>query len=359
MATTAPQAGTSTPVSTAAKRPAKTQTFLKSLRAALSIFDDEITTLTEVRETAYETFVTAYKEAFAKIWPKNDGADITIILHSVKDTELRELRRLSEMLCPDKEQPTLVEEKQNVPTLDNILGNLVNKIPEQKLLDKETCSLISDIFSNLAEAHRYYAAAAKGLADVASLVSPEQLTVVLAAAVPPTLQLVLPPGQISPLLAPPLPPKTSTTPSDQKKLIQFCKNNILPDPSDSAFNSCDACTPTRVLAAAVYCTLEKHLFDKTTPRAKVASKFCVTAAQLHKAITGINYKSGPHVYKKRHKAADPATSTSQTQKAQPSPSSKIEKTSETQETFQEPDDPNPAYGTLSSSSSDSLYNPFG
>ena len=183
--------------------------------------------------------------------------------------------------------------------------------------------------------------------------------VVLAAAVPPTLQLVLPPGQISPLLAPPLPPKTSTTPSDRKELIQFCKNNILPDPSDSAFNSCDARTPTRVLAAAVYCTLEKHLFDEMTPRAEVASKFCVTVAQLHKAITGIDYKSGPHVYKKRRKAADPATSTSQTQKAQPSPSSKIEKTSETQETFQEPDDPNPAYDTLSSSSSDSLYNPFG
>ena len=37
----------------------------------------------------------------------------------------------------------------------------------------------------------------------------------------------------------------------------------------------------------------------------------------------------------------------------------IQKTPETQETFQEPDDPNPAYDTLSSSSSDSLYNPFG
>ena len=143
MATTAPQAGTSTPVSTAAKRPAKTQNFLKSLRAALSIFDDEIATLTDVRETAYETFVTAYQAAFTKIWPKIDGADITIILTSVKDTELRQLRRLSEMLCPDKEQPKLVEEKRTVPTLDNILGNLVNQIPEQKLPDKETCSLIS------------------------------------------------------------------------------------------------------------------------------------------------------------------------------------------------------------------------
>ena len=82
-----------------------------------------------------------------------------------------------------------------MPTLDNILGNLVNQIPEQKLPDKETCLLISDVFSNLAEAHRYSATAAKGLADVANLVSPEQFTVVLAAAVPPTLHLVLLPDQ--------------------------------------------------------------------------------------------------------------------------------------------------------------------
>ena len=223
MATTVPQASTSTPVSTAAKRPTKTQTFLKSLRAALSIFDDEIATLTDMRETAYKTFVTAYKAAFTKIWPKIDGADITIILHSVKDTELRQLRRFSEMLCPDKEQPKLVEEQRTVPTLDNILGNLVNKIPEQKLPDKETCSLISDVFSNLAEAHRYSATAAKGLADVANLVSPEQFTVVLAAAVPPTLQLVLPPGQVSPLLAPPRSPRHQLRRQTGKSLSSFVK----------------------------------------------------------------------------------------------------------------------------------------
>ena len=360
MATTAPQASTSTSVTTAAKRPAKPQTFLETLQTALTIFNDQIATLNEGCATAYKTFVTVYKEAFADIWPKIDGADITILLHSVEDTELHELHRLSEMLCPDKAKPILVEEKCKVPTLDNILGNLINKIPEQKLPNKETCLLISDIFSNLAEAHRHYADAAKGLADIASLVSPEQLTLVLAAAVPLTLQLVLPPGQISPLVALPLPPKTSTTPSDRKELIQYCKNKILPNPSDLAYESCDACTPTRVLAAAVFCTLEKHLFDETTPRAEVASKFCVTTAQLHKAVTGVDYKGGPHVYKRRRTMTDPAASTSQTQKTQPNPSSKVSKTSETQETFQEPPKTDAdlketvlTEDTLSSSNSDS------
>ena len=224
--------------------------------------------------------------------------------------------------------------------------------------DKQTCSLISDVFKNLAEAHQHYAAAAENLAEVANLVTPEHLTIILAAAVQPTLQLVLPPGQVSPLFAPLPAPKTSSTLSDHKELIQLCKNNILPDPSHSTFDKFDEHTPTRVLATAVYCTLEKHLFDDTTPRTDMASKFRVTAAQLHKAIMGIDYKSSPHTYKKRRKDAVPDVSTSQTQAARPSTSTKVRKTQKMKETSQEPDDPNPAYDTLSSSSSESLYNPF-
>ena len=101
-----------------------------------------------------------------------------------------------------------------------------------------------------------------------------------------------------------------------------------------------------------------------TPRAEVASNFCITAAQLHKSITGVDYKSGPHVYKKKRKTMDTASSTSKIQKTAPGPSSVTEETSQTQETSQEPDDddektgPTPAEDTLSSASSDSLYNPF-
>ena len=244
--TTMPQARTPTPVTTAATRPAKTKTFLAKIRAALIIFDDQISSLDEGRATVYETFITAYKDTFADIWPKIDGADVTILLQSVKDTELQELRRLSQILCPDKTKPTLVQEKCNIPTLDNILGTLVNRIPEQKLPDKETCSLISTIFSDLAKAHKHYANVAKGLADITGLILPEQLTLILAAAVLPTLQLVLLPGQILPLSTPPPPPPpdTSTTATGQQELIKYCKNKILPDPSAAVFETCEAHTPT-------------------------------------------------------------------------------------------------------------------
>ena len=242
--TTTLQACTPTPVTTAATRPAKMKTFLAKIRATLIIFDDQISSLDEGRATAYETFIMAYKDAFTDIWPKINSADVTILLQSVKDTELQELRRLRQILCPDKIKPTLVQEKHNVPTLDNILGSLVSRIPEQKLPDKETCSLISTIFSDLAEAHKHYANVAKGIADITGLISPEQLTLVLAAAVPPTLQLVLPPGQISPLSTPPPPPKTSTAATGQQELIKYAKNKILPDPSAVVFETCEPRAPT-------------------------------------------------------------------------------------------------------------------
>ena len=369
--TTMPQARTPTPVTTAAKRPTRTKKFLAKICAALIIFDDQISSLDEGCATEYETFTMAYKHAFTDIWPKINSADITILLQSVKDTELQELQRMSQIMCPDKSKPTLVKEKCTVPTLDNILGSLVNRIPEQKLPDKETCSLISTIFSDLAEAHKHYANVAKGIADIAGLILPEQLTLVLAAAVLPTLQLVLPPGQISPLSTPPPPPETSTTVTGRQEMIKYCKNKILLDPSAVVFETCEAHTPTWVLAAVIFCTLEKHLFDETTPRAEVASSFCITAAQLHKSVTGIDYQSGPHAYKKKQKPMDTASTTTKIQKtaigpsSTPSPSGEPpHETPRTQETSRESDADDPKTGTiasedtLSSASSDSLYDPF-
>ena len=173
------QESSTSSVTTAAKRPAQTTTFLTNLKTSLSIFDDEISSLGEEHTTAYKTFVTGYKNAFTDIWPKIKTADVTALLSSVKDTELRALKRLSEQLCPDT-KPTLIKEKRDMPTPDDILGGLVSRLPEQKLPGKEACSLIADIFSDLAEAHKFYARATKALADIAGLVSPEQLTLILA-----------------------------------------------------------------------------------------------------------------------------------------------------------------------------------
>ena len=113
------------------------------------------------------------------------------------------------------------------------------------------------------------------------------------------------------------------------------------------------------------CTLEKHLFDETTPRAKVANSFGITAAQLHKSVTGIDYQSGPHVYKRKRKTTNTASTGAKMQKTESAPSAvpstsaqaheeqQTEELSGESETDPKPD-AIPSADTLSSGSSDSL-----
>ena len=354
-----------TQVTRAAKRPNRTKKFLADIKEAIDVFDDEISSEGDCHATAYENFISSYKTAFAHIWPKVEMADVKIVLQSVKDKELNELRRMTEMMSSDSSKPALIKENRPVPALENILGSMVNRLPDQKSPDKDTCKLISMIFSDLAEAHKHFANAARGIADIATLIAPEQLTLVLAAAVPPTLQLVLPPELVSPLSTPPPPPKPATTALGRLEMVKYCKTKILPTSTDEAFLKCEARSPVRVLAAAVFSTLEKHLFDETTARADIANTFHITSAQLHKAMTGIDYRSGPHVYKRKRKATDTPTTSAKTPKTTSAPSpapSTSALAKETQKTDEisaesEPDPTEealPSADTLPTDSSDSL-----
>ena len=308
------------PVSKAAKRPNKTMRFLADIKDAIDVFDDEISS-TEHRSTAYKTFISSYKSAFTHIWPKIETADVKVVLQSVKDKELKELRRMTEIISSGTSKPTLITENRPVPVLEHILGAMVNRLPNQKPPDKDTCKLISMIFSDLADAHKHLSNASRGIADLATLIAPEQLTLVLVAAVPPTLQLVLPPELVSPLSTPPPPPKPATTVLGRIEMVKYCKTKILPTPTDEAFLKYEEKSPVRVLAAAVFSTLEKHLFDETTARADIAKTFHITSAQLHKAITGVDYRSGPHVYTKKRKTTDAPTTSGETPKTTSAPSS--------------------------------------
>ena len=298
-------------ISSAAKRPQKTQKFIDDIKQALDDFDDEVFSFaSEQREVAYHNLVMYYKDALIAIWPKATNASIKTVLKSVTDKQLQELKRMARLLKPDQPKPTVVTEQHMVPTLEHILGALTSRLPQQNLPSTEVCGLISNIFSDLSTAHGFQAKAAQGIAELASLITPEQMTLILAAAVPPTIQIVLPPGSALPLSTPPPPPTKATTEAERQDVIQYCKKNILPDPAANCFEKCDKKAPTRVLAAAIFCTLEQKYFDDKTPRADVAMMFQVTTAQLTKAVTGVDYKSGPHTYTKKRKiSAKSSTST--------------------------------------------------
>ena len=210
---TTPRAtGSGRVVSAAAKHPMTASKFLDTIDEALTVFDDSILSISsEEREEAYKCFATTYHEAFSLVWDKINSADIATILDAVPDKELLELRWMRRLLNPSTPQPKVIKEQRKVPELEHILGAMTSRLPQQKLPSSEVCGLIADIFSDLAKAHAAQAQVVKGLAKLATTVTPEQMTLILAAAVRPTLQLSLPVGTISPLSAPPPQPATVTT----------------------------------------------------------------------------------------------------------------------------------------------------
>ena len=112
---------------------------------------------------------------------------------------------------------------------------MTGRLPQKKLPSSEVCSLIADVFSDLAKAHSTQAQVAKGLAELATAVTPEQMTLILAGTIPPTLQLSLPIGTVLSLSTPPPPPATNTTCEGCHDIIMFCKSQILPDPKAKGF----------------------------------------------------------------------------------------------------------------------------
>ena len=195
-----------------AKRREKTSKFLDNVEQALNTFDEEVfSIISQEHETAYRNFVTSYRDAFATVWHKATDASISTILMSVSDKQLQELKRMTRLLKPDEPRPTVIKERHTIPELDNILGAMTSRLPQHDLPSREACELISTIFSDLSTVHKFQAKAALGIADLVTLISPEQMTLILAAAIPPALQLVLPPEMTSPLLTPPPPLVTPTT----------------------------------------------------------------------------------------------------------------------------------------------------
>ena len=289
---------TPTKVTSRAKDPDKTAKFITTIGTAIKTFDDEIGSLDQAtRLKAYKNLVRAYRTALTEVWDLARFADVGLILKTVKDKEMRELFVMAHRLkVPEPKAHTKVENRK-VPPLEMITGAMVSTYLSQKLPSTAVCKAIGDIFSKLSQAHKAYAEAADGLAQMSTKVSPEHYTLLLMAATAPAIQLVLPPGITSPAAAPPPPPHQATTPLGRAAIIDATKQKVLPDPGAPCLRECNKNTATRVLAAAIYSKLERKYFNSTHSRMEVSTAFCCNVSQLTKALTGVEYHSGPHHYK--------------------------------------------------------------
>ena len=206
---------------------------------------------------------------------------------------MAELTVMSKRLAPPLNTSQVAKEARKVPDLETLTKALKDKHPSESLPNMEICAKIGDVLSKLAAAHKAYGEAADGLAELSTELTPPHYTMMLTAAVMPTIQVVIPGNLVSPVAAPPPPQAAAGTALGRSKIIKYMKLKVLPDPDSPELIAADKNSATCVLAAAIYLKVEHLFFDETSSRMDVATAFRCNLSQLTKAVTGVNYKGGP------------------------------------------------------------------
>ena len=292
-----------TTITPRAKYPDKTEKFLTDVKVALETLDDEVGSLSEnTKSEAYKNFLESYKDALIPLWNPARFASVKTVLETVANPQVTDLAVMARRLQPTTPSSTIVKERSLTPDLETVKQALKEKFPDQTLPNKEVCAMIGNVFEKLSTANKAYAEAAELLADLSSLVTPEQYTMLLTATTTPVIQIVVPGQLLSPVSARPPSPAPATTALGRSDIIKKTKLRILPNPNSTAIAACDENSATRVLTATTFSKLEHHYFDETMSRVDVARQFKCNMPQLSKALTGVDYASGPHHYKPKKQA---------------------------------------------------------
>ena len=279
-----------------AKYPVQTQKFIQDVSEALKDFEENIRFPgKEIRASAYRVLLEAYHTALTSIWSQAQFANTEQILKTISDRQMTELTTMSKLLEPEPTTSKVSKEPRTVPDLEELTESLQQS--SGGLPSVESCAQIASVFTKLADAHRTYAKAADGLAQLSTVLNPSQYTTILKAAVMPTIQIVIPGKLVSPVTAPPPPPTAASTALGKLEIIKYTKHRILPNPDSSELALEEENSATRVLAAAIYLKIENMFFDETSSRLEIATAFKCNISQLSKAVTGVHYKGGPHKYK--------------------------------------------------------------
>ena len=178
-------------VTACAKHPDHTQQFLDAIQAALEMFEDKISSLTEdIHSKAYKNYVTAYREALVPIWNLAHFANICTVMETV--AELKEITTMATRLKPASPSPKVVPPKSIILDLETITDAMLRKFPGKSLPESSICKKIGDVFSSLSTDQAAYAEAVQGLAEISTLLTPQQYTLLLTATATPAIQLVIP-----------------------------------------------------------------------------------------------------------------------------------------------------------------------
>ena len=131
---------------------------------------------------------------------------------------------MAERLKPTSPHPKAISDKATITDLETVTTAMLQKFPSKKLPEPSTCEKIGNVFSLLSTARTAYSEAAHGLAELATLLTPQQYTLLLTATITPSIQLIVMGQMISPLSTPPLPKQESSTTTGRADIMNFTKS---------------------------------------------------------------------------------------------------------------------------------------
>ena len=173
---------------------------------------------------------------------------------------------------------TTSDPDEDIPTGEDVFKTL----PEgQKQKVKEDCI---SLFESMSAATHHISVAMANLASLAKNTDPETFRIILKSSVWPLVQLNLSDDILD--ITQDKPPKPQ-----QKSHEETIKKDILPDPNNSKLKKEPANSATRLLTAAIYVKLNKHLFNEGT-QTEAASRFNVKLKALGQILSGRHYLGG-------------------------------------------------------------------
>ena len=176
-----------TKITPRAKYPDRTQQFLTDVKVALETFEDEIGSLFEkTRNGAYKNFLQAYRDALIPLWNVTCFANIDTVLSTIANLEMTDLAVMAQHLKPACPSSAVVKKKKTTPDLETMMKALKHMFPAQSL-PKDVCAMVGEVFMKLGTANKAYIEAAELLADLSTLVTPEQYTMLLMATTMPAI----------------------------------------------------------------------------------------------------------------------------------------------------------------------------
>ena len=209
----------------------------------------------------------------------------------------------------------------------------MTKIPGHTPFNDKGQATMIKLFSSLKDTHESLAEVAGHVIELGETTTHDQFSAILQLAIRPLIQLQIPGHLCSP--ADIKFDKDRLT--EEETFEESCINSILLMPYHPNLSKIDYKYATRCLAATIYMTLRKRMFNMKESQAKVAERFAVHPKKLHMACSGRKYDAGKKPSKNKQPMDKQTPKQKSTTPPEPSQSDVTEKEAELQDDDEDKD----------------------